>query len=550
MLYTGFGNRDTHAVISNLRWGMDGWIYATLGYSQGDIYSGDGKKHFGRLTEGVIRFRPDGSAIEQFSSKGGNTWGVDIAPDGEVFFSQANGNHIDHVVMPEAALARGRVGKATSFNVIEDHNRSFPFLVWTKQAYVQIDWVGNFTAASGSCVYDGGAWPAKYDNTCYVAEPTLNILHQDILTPKGASYVAGKGSEFQEKEFISSSDLWFRPIHQRVGPDGALYILDFYNQAIIHNDPRGVKGDPKSSAAVRPDRDHYFGRIWRVQHKAAKKLPLPKLDSARSAELVKALEHPNMWVRLTAERSLVEGNKTDAAPALETLLKSDQALRSCADPRFVDVEQPGLDDRTGGAGVVGCRINSPDSAVRKNGLKVAATTPGGSPTQLQRAVTDHINDPNPRIQLEALIALGNLGVDPMVIRTLVGVYPALKDQWLESAAMGVAAKAPLEVIEAVLDSGKVSDFAGLVGQLSSQIGEQGDVTLAAKMVVSFSTKPASGDGLKVIALENLTRSLKPDAAPPWTPELEKAFKTLLDSTNPILSTATLPRPLAGMAVEK
>ena len=102
-LFTGFGTRDTHAVISNLRWGMDGWIYATLGYSRGDIFSGDGKTHFGNVSDGVIRFKPDGSAMEQFCSKGSNTWGVDIAPDGEVFFSQANGNHVDHVVMPESA---------------------------------------------------------------------------------------------------------------------------------------------------------------------------------------------------------------------------------------------------------------------------------------------------------------------------------------------------------------------------------------------------------------------------------------------------------------
>jgi putative membrane-bound dehydrogenase-like protein len=543
VLYTGFGTRDTHAVISNLRWGMDGWIYATLGYSKGEVYSGDGKKHFGQLSEGVIRFRPDGSAIEQFSSKGGNTWGVDIAPDGEVFFSQANGNHIDHVVMPEAALARGRVGKTTSFNNIEDHNRSFPFMGWTKQAYVQIDWVGNFTAASGSCIYDGGAWPAKYDYTCYVAEPTINIVHQDILTPKGASYVASKDPDFREKEFITSSDLWFRPIHQRVGPDGALYVLDFYNQAVVHNDTRGVKGDPKSNAAVRPDRDHSFGRIWRVQHKEARKLPLPKLDSATSAELAKALEHPNMWVRQTAERLLVEGNRTDGAPALEALLKSDQAPGFARVHALWTLNNLGLMSKPTERELLVAAINSSDSAVGKNALKIAATAvslAGGSQAQLQRAVLDHVNDPNSRIQLEALIALGNLGVNPMVIRTLVGVYPKLKDQWLESAAMGVATKAPLEVIEAALNSGQGADFAGLVGRLSSQVGEQGDVTLAARMVVSVAAKPASGDALKAIALENLTRGLRQDASLPWTPELQKAFKSLLASTNPILSTATLP----------
>ena len=77
---------------------------------------------------------------------------------------------------------------------------------------------------------------------------------------------------------MRSRDLWFRPIETRVGPDGALYVVDFYNQAVIHNDTRGPLHGP-ANAAVRPDRDHYFGRIWRVQHKQAQKLDVPVLES-------------------------------------------------------------------------------------------------------------------------------------------------------------------------------------------------------------------------------------------------------------------------------
>lgn len=76
---------------------------------------------------------------------------------------------------------------------------------------------------------------------------------------------------------MRSTDLWFRPIENRVGPDGALYVVDFYNQAVIHNDTRGPVHS-QSNAAVRPDRDHYFSRIWKVQHKEAKTLPAVALD--------------------------------------------------------------------------------------------------------------------------------------------------------------------------------------------------------------------------------------------------------------------------------
>ena len=91
--------------------------------------------------------------------------------------------------------------------------------------------------------------------------------------------------------------MWFRPIETRVGPDGALYVVDFYNQAVIHNDTRGPLHGP-ANAAVRPDRDHYFGRIWKVQHKQARKLTIPALNRRICHGLLRAMEtHPNAQVQ-------------------------------------------------------------------------------------------------------------------------------------------------------------------------------------------------------------------------------------------------------------
>ncbi|MGH9162459.1 MAG: PVC-type heme-binding CxxCH protein, partial [Vicinamibacteraceae bacterium] len=109
-LYTGLGTFDTHAVINNLRWGLDGWVYATHGYSEGTVTSPDGKRTFGRDGSGVVRFKPDGSAFEQYSSRGGNTWGLDITWDGEVFWTQpTSGTVFFHTLLPEQVLAKGRI---------------------------------------------------------------------------------------------------------------------------------------------------------------------------------------------------------------------------------------------------------------------------------------------------------------------------------------------------------------------------------------------------------------------------------------------------------
>jgi uncharacterized protein len=270
-IYTNLGNRDTHAVINNMRWGLDGWVYATHGYSStDDVKSGDGSKGFGPIGAGVVRFKPDGSAFEQYASRGGNTWGLDITSDGQVFYTQpTSGNHFIHVVLPEYVLAKGKLPGVMGTNGMLPKEPTYPAMHWEQQAYVQIDQVGSYTAAAGCAIYEGGAWPAKWNYGYFTTEPTLNIVSHFMVEPDGVTYKAKREPGREQTEFIRSQNLWFRPIENRVGPDGALYIVDFCNQAVIHNDTRGPTHGP-ANAAVRPDRDHYYGRIWKVQHKEAK----------------------------------------------------------------------------------------------------------------------------------------------------------------------------------------------------------------------------------------------------------------------------------------
>ncbi|MDP3069576.1 MAG: ThuA domain-containing protein [Opitutaceae bacterium] len=317
-LYTGLGINDTHAVINNLRWGLDGWIYASHGYSRGDVKSGDGKKSFGPDGSGVVRFKPDGSAFEQYSSRNGNTWGLDVTWDGQVFWTQpTSGTVFFHTVLPESILAKGKIPGTTSAKGMITNQRTFPAMEWTEQAYVQIDQVGRFTAAAGCAIYEGGAWPAKWNYSYFTGEPTLNIVHHQFVRRDGVSYTVEKEKGREETEFMRSTDLWFRPIDTRIGPDGALYVIDFYNQAVIHNDTRGPVHS-QTNAAVRPDRDHYFSRIWRVQHKEAQKLAVPALDRRNLAALIKTIEtSPNAHVKKTALRLAQESHA--GAPQLVNL---------------------------------------------------------------------------------------------------------------------------------------------------------------------------------------------------------------------------------------
>lgn len=313
-LYTGLGDGDTHAVINNLRWGLDGWIYATHGYSAGEVtalFSAAKKKT--RIGSGVVRFKPDGSEIEMFSSKGGNTWGLCMTSDGQCFWTQpTSGTLFYHTVLPERILAKGKIPGTDSFHGMITGQKTFPLLTHEEAPYRQIDWVGSYTAASGCAIYEGGAWPEKWNYSYFTGEPTINIVSHYFVKPKGITYSAEKEQGREETEFMRSRDLWFRPIETRVGPDGALYVIDFYNQAVIHNDTRGPQHG-NANAAVRPDRDHYFGRIWKVQHKEAKKITVPADEQSALA----GGNSPNAHTRMTAARLSRECGRSVLLPASE-----------------------------------------------------------------------------------------------------------------------------------------------------------------------------------------------------------------------------------------
>jgi putative membrane-bound dehydrogenase-like protein len=530
VLFTGFGNSDTHAVISNLRWGSDGWIYATQGYSGARPKSADGSKQFGNFGSGVLRFKPDGSAIEMVSSKGGNTWGLDFNADNELFFTQANGTHLQHVVLPEWVLAKGRLDSTPSYKTLEDHRRVFPLLHYEKQPYVQIDNVGGFTAASGSAIYTGGAWPEKYNGVHFVSEPTVNLVHLDVLKPEGSSFVASKD---REGEFIGSRDYWFRPIHQRVGPDGALYVIDFYNQAAVHNDTRGPKHGA-GNAAVRPDRDHHFARIWRVQAKHAKQLEDPKLDRANVDSLVNGLKHPNGFYRTRANRLLSENGNAQAAPALIALAKNGNESYTRIQALWVLSNLGQITPE-----VLTAAFSDKDPAVRRNASIIAAAAKV-DPAFARKKLIAQLQDADPRARLDALAALSEIAPDQEVAQAVVAAYPKLSDRWMESAAIAAASSAPITFIDACFSSDDTKALAPFVANVTTQAASKQNGDLAALLIKMIAMKPASGDDLKQVVLENLASGLNAQATPEWNASLKAAFEKLLGSKAEGVGAASLP----------
>jgi putative membrane-bound dehydrogenase-like protein len=532
-LYVGLGTNDTHAVINNLRWGFDGWIYATHGYSAGTVTSPDGAKNFGRINSGVVRFKPDGSGFEQYCSKNGNTWGLEVTSDDEILFTQpTSGDLLNHVVMSEAVLGRGKVGNTASFKPVIRGRKSNPVIKHENLAYVQIDLVGYFTAAAGCAIYEGGAWPSDWTYSYFTTEPTINIAHHEVVKTDGPTFTANKT---REEEFIGGRDPWFRPIETRVGPDGALYVVDFYNQAVIHNDTRGPKHNGVN-AAVRPDRDHYFGRIWRVHHKQSTPVPVPNLTEANANNLVAALESPSKPVRFTAHRLLWENPTPEVIAALQKIPMTMEApawlhrIWLMADagqlPDFILTEA----------------LKDERAAIRKNALRVAAlrTTPEPN-TRVKQAMLLNLRDSDARVQLEAIVALGSLPVDDATAKALVKMYPSFTNAWAESAVAGVAARNPSAFLNAALSSETPDDLRGLVTVLVEQAATKAETNseIASALVFSAANAPAKADALKAGIFETLAKSLKPQFAPKWSDPLRDTFQSVLKANNPVVSASSL-----------
>jgi uncharacterized protein len=530
-LYTGLGTSDTHAVINNLRWGFDGWIYATHGYSSGRVRS-EGGKEFGTIGSGVVRFKPDGSAFEQYCSKGGNTWGLDITSDNEVLFTQPTSNDLlNHTVLPEWVLARGKVGNTPAYKAVIHDRKSNPVIKHENFAYVQIDLVGKFTAAAGCAIYEGGAWPSEWNYNYFTTEPTINLAHHEVVKPSGATFTA---SMTRDAEFIGGRDKWFRPIETRMGPDGALYVVDFYNQAVIHNDTRGPKHNGVN-AAVRPDRDHYFARIWRVNHKQAKPAPMPNLSKASTTELVTALEHPNRAVRFTAHRLLNEN------PTEEVITKL--KVRPISEDPAAWVHRVWLLANAGQMPdmIMNAALSDNRPAVRKNAMRVVAQGIPSGPNAKQ-AILKRLDDEDPRVRLEAIVALGSLPVDADTAKALVKIYPTLGDNWMESAVAGVASKNPQPFISAALTSENPETYRGLVNVITAQAAQKAemDPDSVALVVMAAAEAPASADSLKISIFDSLAKSLRSSTTPRWTEPLRLAFQTLLKSSNTSVPAAALP----------
>jgi len=343
----GWGTGDTHAMQSNLGRGFDNWLYGAVGYSNFRGYVGGQELQFG---QGIFRFKADGSALQFLHQFNNNTWGFALNASGDVFGSTANGNptfygylpaHILNPTQPGVGRRGGngfrpgyRLGQDSGGDGAATNVRRLPsaksmapgMRMHPNTPNVRmVDNFGGYTAAAGHAFMVSDALPPRLLGKALVNEPTAKLIGIMDIQRDGGGYKALDGFNF-----LASSDEWMSPIFSDVGPDGAIWLIDFYSFIIQHNptpsmQSAGIEATTGRGGAYMTEnnlRDQTHGRIYRVVWKDGPKSSIKSLAKAKAPELVQALDSDNQFWSLTAQRLIVDNKVTDAAPGLKKRVAS------------------------------------------------------------------------------------------------------------------------------------------------------------------------------------------------------------------------------------
>jgi putative heme-binding domain-containing protein len=272
VVVSGFGRTDTHELPNSLTWGPDGWLYGWNG-----VFNYSHVKHRGKewkFTCAIFRIHPKTRDFELWCEGTSNPWGIAINEEGHFFASACVIDHLWHLTETGYYHRQGGPYPPHTWPMgsIVKHRHQ-------KAAYCGIHW------------FDSDAYPEKYRGKLFMGNIHGGCINVDSIKRDGSTY-AGKG----EPDFLTANDAWFMPVSQKTGPDGSLYILDWYDRYHCYQD---ANRDPMGIDRLR-------GRLYRVRYKDT---PRAKpFDMAKESDdaLRRRLSSGNVYVRETAQRILTE----------------------------------------------------------------------------------------------------------------------------------------------------------------------------------------------------------------------------------------------------
>lgn len=299
VLLSGFGMEDSHSTANSLQWGPDGWLYGAQGSTvTARIANPADPKTVVEFQQGVWRYHPKTRQFELFSEGGGNTWGLDFDKHGQVIAGTNWGGFACLHQMQGAYYVKGFAKHGPLHN---------------PHAYGYLDHIpykdfkgGHVTC--GGVVYQADTFPAEYRDQYIAGNLLSNAVYMHKLEPAGSSFTARHGADL-----LVANDTWFRPVDLLVGPDGSVYVADWYDKRAAHLDPVD-------------NWDRTNGRVYKIEYRGTPKLPAFDLRKKTAAELVELLKHPNKWWRTEARRLLAERQDKSVYDTLRKWAKEEKGL--------------------------------------------------------------------------------------------------------------------------------------------------------------------------------------------------------------------------------
>ena len=299
LVFGRFGfEKDTHGLTSSFRRGFDGWVYADHGFNNDSTLTAKDGSSIKLNSGNTYRFKPDGWRVEQFTWGQVNPFGLMFDPLGDLWASDCHSSPVYLLL---------REGRYPSFGKEHDGLGFAPDIC--KHSH-------GSTAIAGMVFYAATNFPREYRGNTFVGNVMTCRVNRDSYIERGSTRIAK-----EEADFLRCDDPWFRPVDLQLGPDGALYVADFYNRIIGHYE---VPLD-------NPGRDRERGRIWRIVYTGTSARPVravsdPLTLPSSASGLVAELGNPNIARRMLAMNELVDRFGSRAIRPVEKMLRAKKSI--------------------------------------------------------------------------------------------------------------------------------------------------------------------------------------------------------------------------------
>ncbi len=523
VVFTGFGagredKLNVQALVNSLRWGMDNRIHGQTA-GNGAVLKRPGAPDATALMLRGRDFSFDPRRLDLRAENGGGQYGMSFDNRGRKFVC-SNSHHIQTFRYesryaernPFYDLLRALVDIAVDGPAAEVY-RTSPEEAWR---VIRTQWrvsgvvsgliegggrsSGYFTSATGITIYRGDAFPEEFQGDAFIADVGSNLIHRKKVRRDGVGVLAERPGDEQKIEFLTSTDLWFRPTMLANAPDGCLYFCDMYREVIEH--PWSLPENIKKLLDLNAGNDR--GRIYRIAPAGFSARRPPQLGRATIQQLVATLEHKNGWHRDTAARLLFERGDLTAVPLLQKMLRdSTSALSRLHALHVLD----GLQALT--EADVLAALNDSEASVREHAIGLAEKLIAAGNLKLWKRICQLSDDPDINVRYQLAFTLGEFDY-PGRIQSLVAIARRdLEDKWMRAAIYSSLAKGAGEMFAALAGDAEVrTTMAGqeLLQQLIVFVGANNrpdEIALVIQLIdqvddpaTMFGLTRALGDGMR------------------------------------------------------